>query len=361
MVFSILPKTFFYNFISKCKYAYIISSILFVISILVLFLRGGIPLGVDFQGGSLVQIRSNSAMSAEAIRNILEKTELQDIVIQSLGGEGHEYSIRFSSLPEGRVSSEVVLEALKKAFPEHNIEIERAETVGSKVSTDMRDKALEALYYALLIIAIYISGRFEERWGTPLFITGVLAGVFFIFSRFTIPILYVVPIVLLITIVLFIRFKLAFALGAILSLLHDVLLTSGLLIVFGVSFDLSIVAALLAILGYSLNDTIIVYDRIREYVNKGEKEGIDSLENNINKSISSTLSRTLLTSITTLLVLFSLLLFGGALLFPFALAITIGVLIGTFSSVFIASPILLLIGIQERVDEPIIIDENGVL
>lgn len=361
MPFTLIPKRFTYDFIKICRYVYGISISLLIISLVAIYVRGGIPLGVDFQGGSFVQFTLSNPIPAQEIRAVLEKTNIQDIVIQAIGNEDKEYSVRFATPSEGTSASQSVLQALQKAFPETQVDIELSDTVGSKVSSDMQEKALEGLYYALLIIAIYISGRFEDRWGIPLVITAILSALFFICSWLSIPILYVIPIMLLITIVLFIVGKLAFALGTIISLLHDILLTCGLLIVCGISFDLSIVAGLLAILGYSLNDTIVVYDRIREYVKNEENYTVSHLRDILNKSIASTLSRTILTSFTTLLVLISLLFLGGNLLFPFALTITIGICVGTLSSIFIASPILLLFGIQKQEQISIIIDNNGVV
>lgn len=361
MSFTILRRTFNYDFIKLCRYAYILSFLLFVISIIAIFVRGGIPLGVDFQGGAFIQFAMESPVSAQEVRSALEKTAIKDIVIQSIGSENKEYSVRFANEDIEGSATEIVLRSLQEAFPDIPVTIELSETVGSKVSSDIRDKALEGLYYALLIIAIYISGRFEDKWGVPIVITLALFLLFILFAKFSIPLLYATPLLLIVTIALFIFGRLAFALGTIFSLLHDVLLTSGLLIVCGISFDLSIIAGLLAILGYSLNDTIIVYDRIREYVKNEEVVDVSQLRSVINKSITSTLSRTILTSITTLLVLLSLLFLGGNLLFPFALTITIGICIGTLSSIFIASPILLLFGIKKEDKTPIIIDHNGVV
>lgn len=361
MSFAILPKTFHYDFIKKCRYAYFISILLFILSIGAIFVRGGIPLGIDFRGGSFVQFRMDDSVDAQQIRVALEKISIKDIVIQSIGSEGKEYIVRFADEERKGSASEDIQQALHHAFPNNTATIELSESVGSKVSADIRDNALEGLYYALLLIAIYISGRFEDRWGTSLFITVLLLLLFFLFSFFSFSLIFVVPVMFIVTLILFIAGRLAFALGAIFSLFHDILLTCGLLVVFNIPFDLSIVAALLAILGYSLNDTIIVYDRIREYIKVGDDIDTVQLRSIVNTSISSTLSRTILTSFTTLLVLVSLLLLGGNLLFPFALTITLGICIGTLSSIFIASPILLVFGIKKQEQTSIIVDNNGVV
>ncbi|KPA09577.1 preprotein translocase subunit SecF, partial [Candidatus Magnetomorum sp. HK-1] len=204
---------------------------------------------------------------------------------------------------------------------------------------DLREKALLAMFFALLFITIYISGRFEFKW----VISGVMAaclmaGVYF-FQLINISMPFLIVFALILAMVLFWFLRLKYAMGAIAALIHDVMITVGIFSLFDKEFTLPIIAALLTIIGYSLNDTIIVFDRIRENSRKLHRNTFDQI---INKSINETLSRTILTSLTTLVVVLSLFLFGGGIIHDFAFAMIIGVLIGTYSSIFVASPILLL-------------------
>ena len=217
----------------------------------------------------------------------------------------------------------------------------RLESVGPKVGADLRSKAVEALYYAVLLIAIYISGRFEQRWFVAAAMAVGLAGSMYLLGLVGVPKSFLVLIATIVMVLLCWRLKLVYALGAVISILHDVFITVGLFALMGKEFDLTIIAALLTIVGYSLNDTIIVYDRIRENL---QAKKIGKLSDLINKSVSQTLSRTVLTSLTTLIVVTSLLQFGGGIIHDFALVMFIGVVVGTYSSIFVASPILLFFG-----------------
>jgi preprotein translocase subunit SecF len=219
--------------------------------------------------------------------------------------------------------------------------------VGPKVGSDLRTKALQALFYAVLLIAIYISGRFEQRWWASAVMAAGLAGGVYGLQLIGLSMTWLIWAALAITLFLCWRLKLNYALGAVVALAHDVLIVVGLFSLMNKEFDLSIVAALLTIIGYSLNDTIIVFDRIRENL-RGKIS--KSLAKTINVSINQTLSRTLLTSGTTLLVVLSLYLFGGGVIHDFAFALLVGVAVGTYSSIFVASPILL--GFKPRPEEP---------
>jgi len=219
-------------------------------------------------------------------------------------------------------------------------EIRRVEMVGPQVGKDLREKALLAIFYSLLFITIYISGRFELKW----ILSGVTAGslmtaVYFL-SIFNVSMAVLITAALAVTLALFWTLRLKYAMGAIVALLHDVLITIGIFSILDLDFSLPIIAALLTIIGYSLNDTIIVFDRLRENIKGSEKT--DSLPLLFNKSINGTLSRTILTSLTTLIVLFALYFLGGEIIHNFAFAMIIGVIIGTYSSIFVASPIVLL-------------------
>ncbi len=210
--------------------------------------------------------------------------------------------------------------------------------VGPQVGEDLRKKALFAMFYALLFITIYISGRFELKWVLSGVVAAALIGAVYIFSLFNVSIPFLIGAALLVTLVVFWFLELKYAMGAIVALIHDVVITVGLFSIFDKEFTLPIIAALLTIIGYSLNDTIIVFDRIRENSRKHHKKPLEFI---INRSINETLSRTILTSLTTLVVVVTLFVLGGSIIHDFAFALIIGVLVGTYSSIYVASPILL--------------------
>jgi preprotein translocase subunit SecF len=194
------------------------------------------------------------------------------------------------------------------------------------------------MFYTLLFIAIYISGRFEFKWILSAVMAAALIGTVYIFKLFHVSIPLLIVVALIVTLVLFWFLELKYAMGAIVALIHDVIITVGLFSIFNKEFDLPIVAALLTIIGYSLNDTIIVFDRIRENLRKYHKNPLEVI---LNRSVNETLSRTILTSGTTLLVVIALFLFGGGIIHNFAFALLVGIVVGTYSSIYVASPILL--------------------
>jgi preprotein translocase subunit SecF len=198
------------------------------------------------------------------------------------------------------------------------------------------------MFYALLFITIYISGRFELKWFTSGGITIALIGAVYLISLLNVSIPFLMAAALAVALVLFWFLDLKYALGAIVALIHDVIITVGIFSIFDKEFTLPIIAALLTIIGYSLNDTIIVFDRIRENIRKYQKSKFPFI---INKSVNETLSRTILTSITTLIVVVALFVLGGGIIHDFAFAMIIGVLVGTYSSIYVASPII--IALQE--------------
>jgi preprotein translocase subunit SecF len=217
--------------------------------------------------------------------------------------------------------------------------IERLESVGPKVGTDLRASALEALFYATLLISVYVSGRFEQRWTIAILMAVALGGgIYALGNIFGINKGVLVLAAGILTVVICWKLRLAFALGAVVSIVHDLMITVGIFSILNKEFDLTIIAALLTVVGYSLNDTIIVFDRIRENLRGSKKTTLGGI---INKSINQTLSRTVLTSGTTLLVVISLLFLGGDIIHDFALVLLIGVVVGTYSSIFVASPVLL--------------------
>ncbi|MGA2403663.1 MAG: protein translocase subunit SecF, partial [Syntrophobacteraceae bacterium] len=214
----------------------------------------------------------------------------------------------------------------------------RVEMVGPKVGHDLRQKALYAIFYALLLIAIYISGRFEFKWTSSLVMGGVLIVGIYLLEAIGLSAVYLIGGALVVTLLLCWFLQLPYALGALLSLVHDILITVGIFALFNKEFSLEVFAALLTLSGYSLNDTIIVYDRIRENRNKDKKVKFSDM---INGAINQTLSRTVLTSMTVFFVILCLFLLGGSVIHDFSFAMLIGVVTGSYSSVFVASPILI--------------------
>lgn len=282
------------DLIGKMKIAAAASLLLVIISILSLILHGGPNLGIDFAGGTLVQIKFSQETSADRIRDSLKTIDLGNSVIQRFGyHDNNEFLIKTeksSSALKGL--SNKIEEALNSSYNNGDFEIRRVEVVGPKVGKDLREKGMLAMLYAVIGILIYVTWRFELRY----------------------------------------------AVGAVIALLHDVLITVGIFSLLGKEFTLPIIAALLTIIGYSLNDTIVVFDRIRENIKGIRKQPLKDI---VNSSINQVMSRTVLTSFTTLLVVLALFIFGGAVIHDFAFALLIGILIGTYSSIFIASPTIL--------------------
>jgi len=329
------------DFIGIKKFAFILSAVLILAGIASLAIKGGPKYGIDFAGGMIVQVKADKANDVETIKDAMSGVELPGLVVQTLGLEGdHEYLIRTSS---SDISSQdvraKVSEALGKGLGEGGFEIQRLEMVGPKVGADLRSKALEAMFYAVLLIAVYISGRFEQRWTAAGIMAAALGGVIYAVGLTGLDMGWLTVIALIVTVGMCWYLKLNYALGAVVALIHDVVITIGIFSILDKEFDLTIIAALLTIIGYSLNDTIIVFDRIRE--NTIGNKGKNSFARIINNSVNQTLSRTIMTSATTLLVVLCLFVLGGAVIHDFALALLIGIGVGTYSSIFVASPILL--------------------
>jgi preprotein translocase subunit SecF len=283
------------DFMSKRKGAFVLSAVVILIGLVSLVAHGGPNYGIDFAGGTLVQVRFSNPVSISEIRTSLTEVDLAGSLIQEFGAEGKgEYLIRLEKTSSGMEGlSDSVSEALTATFGEDAFEIRRTEMVGPKVGKDLRKKGLQAIIFALAGILIYISWRFEFR----------------------------------------------FAVGAVVALAHDVLVTVGVLSLTDKEFSLPVLAALLTIVGYSLNDTIVVYDRIRENTRRMRKDIFTTV---VNSSINETLSRTILTSVTTLIVVVILFVTGGGVIHDFTFALLIGVIVGTYSSVFVASPVVIL-------------------
>ncbi len=271
-----------------------LSAVVILIGIASLIFHGGLNYGIDFAGGTMVQVKFSQPTTPENIRKALKGLDLGSSTIQQFEeSSGEEFLIRVEKSKSDLVGlSDEIKATLDKAYGDNQVDIRRVEMVGPKVGQDLRRKGVMAIIYALVGILIYVTFRFEFK----------------------------------------------FALGAVVALFHDVIITVGIFSLLDKEFNLSILAALLAIVGYSLNDTIVVYDRIRENLKQPGKRSYEEL---INTSINETLSRTILTSLTTVLVLLSLFFLGGGVIHDFAFALMVGVIVGTYSSIFIASPIVI--------------------
>jgi preprotein translocase subunit SecF len=281
------------DFVGKRKLALIVSAVMILIGLASLVVNGGPNYGIDFVGGTLVQVKFAENTDAARIKDGLASLELGSVVVQRFGDDPNEFLIRVQESGEGKDLSGLISGSLESVYGEGKVDIRRVEMVGPQVGKDLRQKGLLSISYAMIGILIYIAWRFELRY----------------------------------------------AIGAIIALLHDVLITLGAFSITGREIDLPIIAAFLAIIGYSLNDTIIVYDRIRENYGKHQKLGFGEV---VNRSINETLSRTILTSGTTLMVVLALFIFGGGVIHNFAFAMLVGILVGTYSSIFVASPLLIL-------------------
>jgi len=327
------------NFISKRKIAFTISIAMILASIISLAMHKGPKYGIDFAGGTQILIKFHSSVNIDKIKAGLANIDLGKSSVQLFGDKkDNEYRIMAdSSNQKAQGLSMEIKKALESSTGE-KVQIRSFEMVGPQVGKDLREKALFAMFYALLFITIYISGRFELKWMLSGVMAAALMGAVYLFSVFGLSIASIIPGALIVAIVLFWFLELKYAMGAIVALLHDIMITVGIFSVFDKEFSLPIIAALLTIIGYSLNDTIIVFDRIRENIKKGQNKPLQDI---VNQSINETLSRTILTSITTLAVLIALYSLGGSIINDFAFAMIIGVVTGTYSSIYVASPILL--------------------
>jgi preprotein translocase subunit SecF len=330
------------DFMGKRLWAMFASLMVLALGLGAIVLQGGLNYGIDFAGGINIQVKFDRDIQAAEVQEALKSQNMPEIRVQQLGlDQAHEYLLRISA--EGAKPEEMrtrVDQALSQSM-EGEFSIQRLEMVGPKVGADLKNKALQALFYAVLFISIYISGRFEHKWMTAgIMAAGLLTGLY-VLGLLAVPLVYLILAALVITLGLTWYLRLNYALGAVVALIHDVLITVGIFSLLGKEFDLTIVAALLTIMGYSLNDTIVIYDRIRENLRAQKKL---PLMQTINQSVNQTLSRTLLTSGTTVLVVLCLMVLGGGVIHDFALALLIGVLVGTYSSIFVAGSMLLGIG-----------------
>jgi len=327
------------NFVGKRKIAFVLSLAMILISIASLVVHKGPKYGIDFAGGTLVQVKFDAPVKLADIKSGLATVNLGKSSVQGFGERSeHEYLIRTDSSVMTEQGFSVEVQKALASSTGQEVTIRRVEMVGPQVGKDLREKALFAMFYALLLIAIYISGRFELKWILSGVMAGVLMGAVYLLSIFNVSVPYLIAAALIVTLFLFWFLELKYAMGAIVALIHDVTITVGIFSLFGKEFTLPIIAALLTIIGYSLNDTIIVFDRIRENLRKYHKNPLEVV---INKSVNETLSRTILTSGTTFVVVLTLFVMGGGIIHDFAFAMMIGIIVGTYSSIYVASPILL--------------------
>lgn len=338
-----------FPFLRHAKHLGIITGVLLASAILVGSLRGGLQYGVDFSGGVAAQVHFEHPVSDGDIASGLADMNLEGFTSQQYGDDGTRWLLRFG-LPDmpPQDLGERLHSTLSNTVDGGTVTLERLETVGPKVGNDLRNSALEAIYYALLLITVYISGRFEQRWGTAALIAASLVAAMAGLQWAGVSTEWRIAAAILLTLCLCWKFQLAFAAGAMASLLFDVSTTVSVLILLDQEIDLNIVAALLTIIGYSLNDTIVIFDRIREMLRREESDSPRSLGEIIQDALGQTMSRTLLTAGTTLAAAFALFMLGGNVIHGFALTMLIGVFMGTLSSLFVAAPILPLFGDSSR-------------
>ena len=275
----------------------ILSSFLIFVSLLLLIFKG-LNFGIDFKGGTLIELRSmDTKINVTSLRDSFKQMDLGDVSVKKFGNET-DFLIKFENKDNKKNIIEEVKKKLDKSFG-NNFDFRRVENVGPKVSAELLKSGIIAISVSLFLMLIYIWIRFEWQ----------------------------------------------FSLGAIVALFHDVIVTLGLFSLFGFEINLSIIAAVLTIVGYSMNDTVVIFDRVRENLRKYSDIKIYDLTN---ISINETLSRTLITSITTLLALLSIFFFGGEILKGFSLAMIFGVIFGTYSSIYIANTILVRLNVSQR-------------
>lgn len=282
------------DFLGKRKIAAIISGVVIAAGLVSLLVKGGPALAIDFTGGTLAQLKFSTAIDMGNIRERLLDYGFSRPSLQQFGAE-NEILVRIPVEETG----ETLSQQLREALTGMDFEIRRLEAVGSKIGGELRGKALSSVLFALLGILIYISLRFDRYY----------------------------------------------ALGAVIALAHDVLITLGVFSILNLELDLAIIGAFLTIVGYSLNDTIVVFDRIRENVKIHRKADFFIT---VNKSVNETLSRTIITSLTTFVVVLVLYLSGGEVIKYFAFALIVGVVVGTYSSIYVASPLMALLEVRAQ-------------
>ncbi|MDO5537785.1 MAG: protein translocase subunit SecF [Desulfovibrionaceae bacterium] len=329
------------NFIGRRKIGYTVFAVLIVLSLASCILGNGISLGIDFAGGVNAQVRFEKFVDDETLKKGLDLPELPGLSVQRYGEVGRDYLLRFNSDNSPIELRTRIEESLVKAFPDNPASMERLEVVGPKVGKDLTEKGLSAIFYAILTIAVYISGRFEQRWMAAAAMAACLWGATYLVGLTGVSTGILVCVAMAVTLGVCFFLRLNFALAATASLLVTVAVAMGVLSVMQIDLDLNVLAAVLTIIGYALNDTIITFDRLRENLRLHTDKPMAEL---INRSINQTLARTVLTCGTTLLASVALLVLGGGVIYSFALTMTVGVVVGTFATMFISCPLLLALG-----------------
>jgi preprotein translocase subunit SecF len=291
---ELIPHDTRFDFIGKKKFTLWISAIAILVSFGSIFLHGGLRYGVDFSGGLVAEIKFSKPVDVSELRSATEAIGLKDAVVQKFGGE-NEFLIRIEkSSSDLEAMSKSIQTSLQEQFKGKPLEIRRVEVVGPKVGKDLKTKAMWAVGLAFVAILIYVAFRFHEF---------------------------------------------AYGLGGIVALFHDVVVTFGAISIFNIEFSLNVLAVILTIIGFSINDTIVIFDRVRENVKKMRKEDLVTI---FNVSINETLGRTILTTGTVMMVVLILFFFGGEVIHDFTIALIFGLITGTYSTVYIASPVVLL-------------------
>ena len=299
----IVPADTKLDFIGKRNLAFVCSAVLMVLSV-GFFAVKGLNYGIDFKGGILMEVRTPGAANLPQLRRKLSSLGLGEVALQEFG-EPSDVLIRVERQPGGEKAQQRAVDTVKQALGSDVASYRRVESVGPKVGDELIRAGTIAVILSIFVIMVYVWFRFEWQ----------------------------------------------FSIGAVVALTHDVISTIGIFSLVGLEFNLATVAAILTIAGYSINDTVVVFDRIRENLRKYKTMGVQEL---LNLSINHTLSRTILTSVTTLLALFAIFFFGGEVIADFAFALIWGVLIGTYSSVWIASPILLFLNIRDHISPGVV-------
>ena len=290
---ELIPPNLAIDFVGMRFKMLIASWTVILIGLASIYFRGGLNYGIDFVGGTMVQVKFTQPTSAADLRGALARSDLREVVVQDVGRGGLEFQVRVLGAEQGSSTiADGIKTSLRDKFGEGTYDILRVETVGPKVGRDLWRQATLAVAFATVVMGLYIAFRFEFRFGV----------------------------------------------GAAVALVHDVLITLGALSIANMEFDLTTVAGLLTVVGYSVHDTVIVSDRIRENMRKKRRESLATI---MNESINETLSRTLITSGTAILVTAALFFLGGTVIHSFAFALLVGFIVGTYSSIYVASPIVL--------------------
>lgn len=335
------------NFIGQWKIACTLSVLMIIACAISVVFHGGLKYGVDFAGGTEILIGFEQPVDIGIVKDGLEEAGIVNASVQ----ESKTDSLTLMQVRTGTAidSESGILPKLAGILTGKTgvaAEVLSTDIVGPQISQDLRSQAILALFYTLLFIMVYISGRFEKKWLLSAGIAAIFMAVVYLLPRIVegvfnlqLPITAFIFLAFIICLVVFWVLGLPYGMGAAIALVHDVIIMVGVFSILDIEFNLPILAAILTIVGYSLNDTIIIYDRIRENLAAKDKKSFTEL---INKSINETLSRTILTTLTTLLVVVALLSLGGGVIYYFSLALFIGITVGIYSTIYVACPFLLL-------------------